>query len=291
MEQIGVWTDHTITDENRGRVGKQYGLHDLQLRALDSHHRMPQALESDNWLVVNFLLPYVERGTLKTDKLSVLMNSSQIVTIHQGDDTVTPAVRERLELIPKVSLSPTGVLAVIADVVTELFTPVLNYVDTAVDDIEDVMIKQPTDKQLHQLFHNKKLLVDLRRVVLPTTALLDAMSDGRYALVDKKYAMYLRDSYDYSWRSHELIDTLRDLLTSALDTYLSVVSNRMNDVMKRLTMVATIFMPISFLVGFGGMNFVEQIPFGSTIFFWTLLACIIGVPVIMVMYFRKKKWL
>ena len=118
---------------------------------------------------------------------------------------------------------------------------------------------------------------------------LNGLSNGRYALFDKKCAVYVRDSYDYAWRVHELIDTMRDLLTSALDMYLSVVSNRMNDVMKRLTLVATIFMPVSFLTGLGGMNFV-QLPFRSDVAFWLMIGLIVLIPLAMVGYFVRHKW-
>ena len=109
-------------------------------------------------------------------------------------------------------------------------------------------------------------------------------------LFEERYELYARDSYDYAWRTHELIDTMRDLLTSALDMYLSVVSNRMNDVMKRLTLVTTIFMPISFLTGLGGMNF-SQLPFHDDTAFVIIMVLIVVMPLLMVWYFVWKKWL
>lgn len=291
MGQVGVWHDYIMADDSSVvRFGKEHGLHDLQLRALDMHRRVPRALESEQWLVITLLVPSVSRRALKTEKLLVLLSDTQIITLHSQASDVTLGVEERLRLTPKLADSPTGVLAVICDVLTELFSPILDYVDEAVDTIEDMMIAQPTDKQLHELFHYKKLLVEFRRMLLPTIALLDALSDGRYDKIDKKYAMYLRDSYDYAWRSHEIVDTLRDLLTSALDTYLSLVSNRMNEVMKRLTIVATIFMPLSFLAGVGGMNFVH-LPFGSDLALYGLLVLMLVVPFGMLVYFRRRKWM
>lgn len=290
MHQVGVWHDHEVTLEKAAAIGAQYGLHDLQLQALDVEHQMPQALESDEWLIVNFSVPKIVRRSLKATRLSVLVGKSRVVTIHAPDMEIMQSIHDRIGLTPRISASPTGVLAVIADVVTEQFTPVLDCIDDAIDRIEDEMIRHPEDKQQHQLFHYKKMLVDLRRIVLPTSAVLDALSDGRHQLIDKRYATYLRDSYDYAWRAHDLTETLRDLLTSALSTYQTVVSNRMNDVMKRLTVVTTIFMPISFLVGFGGMNF-AQLPFGDNGAFWVTVALIIILPVAMLLFFRWKKWL
>lgn len=288
--QVGVWEDYEIENESMTSVASKYNLHELQLRALDGRRRLPQALESEDWLTVNFIVPTLANGAIKTDKLSVLISKDKAVTIHKPDGEVMDMILERIELRPKQSQSPTGILAIVADAITDQFTPILDQIDEEIDKIEDVMVKNPTDKQLQQLFHFKQILIDFRRVVIPTTALLDTLSDGRYSLVERKYAMYLRDSYDYSLRAHGYIDTLRDLLTSALDTYLSVVSNRMNDVMKRLTIVTTVFMPISFLASFGGMNFTHM-PFHSEAVYFIVLALMFLIPIAMFIFFRRHKWI
>lgn len=290
MHQVGVWHDHEAALRDASRIGAQYGLHDLQLQALDVEHQMPQALESEDWLIVNFSVPRIEKRSLKATRISVIIDKTQAVTIHAPDMEIMSHIHDRIALTPRISSSPTGVLAIVADVVTEQFTPVLDYVDEAIDRIEEAMIKHPEEKQQYQLFHYKKILVDFRRIVLPTTAVLDALSDGRHQMIDKKYATYLRDSYDYAWRAHDLTDNLRDLLASALDTYQSIVSNRMNDVMKRLTVVTTVFMPISFLVGFGGMNF-THLPFADDWAFWGLMILIVLMPAAMLWYFKLRKWL
>ncbi len=288
---VGVWEDRDCGGVSAVQIGKQYGLHELQLRSLNTKRNVPQIIESDTWLVINFLVPRVVRGALKTDKLSVLMNKNQAVTLHAGDLPTIAELTERLALRPEFAKTPSGILATIADIVTEQYNPVLDYIDTQVDSVEDIIVNKPTDRQLHQLFHYKKMLVELRRVVMPTTALLNQLGDGRYKLLKPEYYVYLRDSYDFSWRAHELIDTLRDLLSSALDTYLSVVSNNLNVVMKRLTVISSVFMPISFLVGFGGMNFTRQIPFDTDAVFWVLFGLILVTPVAMILYFKHKKWL
>ena len=152
------------------------------------------------------------------------------------------------------------------------------------------MIYDPGRHQLQQLFAYKRQLADLRKVILPLMNMLNSLINGRYEVFDRRCRIYIRDSYDYAWRVHELIDTMRDLLTSALDMYLSVVSNRMNDVMKRLTIVTTIFMPISFVTGLAGMNF-SQLPFHSDWMFWMTMTVLIVLPAAMLTYFIRSKWL
>lgn len=286
-----MWEDRKVEGDHLVEVGRAYGLHEVQIRALGANRDVSQIIEGESWLVINFIVPRLLRKSIKADKLTVFMNEEKIVTMHTADMPILDELEDRLELHPQLSKSPSGVLAVIADLVTDQYTPIIDYVDEAVDKTEDLIVDRPNDRQLHQLFHYKKLLVELRRIVIPTTAVLDQLSDGRYDIVADKSTVYLRDSYDFSWRTHELIDTQRDLLTNALDTYLSVVSNNLNGVMKRLTVISSIFMPISFLTGFGGMNFVKQIPFGNDMVYGILIGLIVVTPLAMLGYYKHKKWL
>ena len=225
---------------------------------------------------------------MKYHTITILLSKTEIITLHQGklDDELI----QRITALRPSSKTPSLILATIAQFSIEQFMPLLNHIDDVTDQLEDTMIRTPDNRQLQQLFVYKRQLADLRKVVLPLMNVLNGLSNGRYALFDKRCAVYVRDSYDYAWRVHELIDTMRDLLTSALDMYLSVVSNRMNSVMKRLTLVATVFMPVSFLTGLGGMNFV-QLPFRSDVAFWLMIGLIVLIPLAMVGYFVRHKWL
>lgn len=288
----GVWRDVTVKEGSWKEVAKSYGLDEHQTRSMDPERLVPHVVEGKDFLFIMLAVPVRQKTEVTEQWLTLYVDAEKTVTFHGETLGILPVLEERIAARTTLNTIPTGVLSIIADVVTEQFTPILDYVDDKVDELEDTMVTRPSDKQLQALFQYKRLLADLRRVALPTIAVLDGLQDGRYHLLDEHIAgTYLRDSYSYAWRAHELIDTMRDLLTSALDTYLSVVSNRLNDVMKRLTMVATIFMPISFLVGFGGMNFVDEIPFGSNVFFAGLMTAIVVTPLSMVLYFRRKKWL
>lgn len=285
----GTWRDVQAASQHELlERAKEFGLDGLQLRVMASHRRQPQATEGKRWLLINLLLPTLKGTALTYNHLSVLIGAHETITMHTGE--LPTDIREAIEHHTKLDKHPTGVLAVIMNVAVERYSPILDKIDDVIDKLEDNMIDRPDQQQLHQLFLYKKLLVELRRIVLPMTGMLNALSDGRYSLIAERYVPYLRDSYDASWRTHEIIDTMRDLLTSALDTYLSVVSNHLNDVMRRLTIVATIFMPLSFITGFGGMNFL-QMPFKSDSAFALMLLAIIATPVSMLVYFKRKKWM
>ncbi len=282
-----VWRDISASVQEWRQIGQEIGLNELQLMELGNHPQQSWVVDGDDWLTVNMVLPEQSGRSIKRLRLCVLLSNKEVVLLHEGE--LDAAIINRLKIHTRIGSSPTGVLAIVADVVTERSSPILDSIDDAIDHLEDAMVGKASDKQIHQLFHCKKLLSDLRRVVVPTMLTLNSLSDGRFRLIEKQYVPYLRDSYDYAWRAHELIDTQRDLLSSVLDTYLSVMSNHMNDIMKRLTIVTTLFMPITFLTGFGGMNF-QQLPFGDTTVFYGILWAMVVIPVLMLGYFYHKKW-
>lgn len=283
------WRDIAVSSSEKLLVeARRLGLDDLQVRVLASKRRQPQAIDGAKWLLVNVMLPSLRGSRLRADRLSVLVSRTQVVTLHVGD--LAPDMSEAIEHHIRTDKSPTGVLAVAMNVAVERYGPILDRIDDVIDKLEDVIMNKPSERQLQQLFKYKQLLVELRRIVLPTTGMLNSLSDRRYDVIAVKYVPYIRDSYDTSWRTHEIIDSMRDLLSSALDTYLSVVSNHLNEVMKRLTIVATIFMPLSFITGFGGMNFV-QMPFKSDFAFMLLMCALIATPIYMLLYFARKKWM
>ncbi|QUB37493.1 magnesium transporter CorA family protein [TM7 phylum sp. oral taxon 349] len=284
-----LWRDIETTEPNdRRKLAKELGLPDLQARVLVQDRQLSQAIEGDDWLLIQLELPEVKRRDVVLRNLTLLLGASQIVTIHAG--ALDAEITERVQTRHRESLTPSLIASIILQYTVEQFTPILNKIDDVTDQLEDTMIRTPQHKQVQQLFMYKRQLADLRKVVLSLMNTLNGLSSGRYELFEERYELYARDSYDYAWRTHELIDTMRDLLTSALDMYLSVVSNRMNDVMKRLTLVTTIFMPISFLTGLGGMNF-SQLPFHDDTAFVIIMVLIVVMPLLMVWYFVWKKWL
>ena len=284
-----IWRDIETTEpSDRRKLAKELALPDLQARVLVQDRQLSQAIEGDDWLLIQLELPEVKRRDVALRNLTLLLGKSQIVTIHAG--ALDAEIAERVQTRHRESLTPSLIASIILQYTVEQFTPILNKIDDVTDQLEDTMIRTPQRKQVQQLFMYKRQLADLRKVVLSLMNTLNGLSSGRYELFEERYELYARDSYDYAWRTHELIDTMRDLLTSALDMYLSVVSNRMNDVMKRLTLVTTIFMPISFLTGLGGMNF-SQLPFHDDTAFVIIMVLIVVMPLLMVWYFVWKKWL
>ena len=163
------------------------------------------------------------------------------------------------------------------------------------DQLEDLIFSAPTPSLLERTFALKRALVHLRRIIGPQREVLSKLARGDDAVIDVKHRVFFRDVYDHLVRLHDITESLRDLVAGVLDTYLSVVSNRMNDVMKTLTVITTLFMPLSFLVGFFGMNFFQAtVPFEAwtgRVAFGLMIAAMILLPLAMFLWIRRRAWM
>ena len=139
------------------------------------------------------------------------------------------------------------------------YMPLVEEIDEQIDSIEDQVFDGHQRSTLEQIFTLKRILLSMRRILLPQREVLNKLARDDYRVIDPKDRVFFRDIYDHLVRLHDLNENLRDLVSGALDTYLSVVNNRMNEVMKILTVITTLFMPITFVTGFFGMNFFEPV--------------------------------
>jgi magnesium transporter len=183
----------------------------------------------------------------------------------------------------------------LADELVADYMPVVEGMDEAIDRIEDEVFGNADPSLLETIFDLKRALLHLRRIMAPQREVLNKLARGDYAVVSADARPFFRDVYDHLVRLYDISEGLRDLVSGALDTYLSVVNNRMNEVMKTLTVIATLFMPLSFLVGFFGMNFFEvtrRIPAwtGPTAFV-VVLCVLVLTPTAMYLWMRRRAWM
>jgi magnesium transporter len=183
----------------------------------------------------------------------------------------------------------------VADELVADYMPAVERIDEAIDQIEDRVFDDPTPSLLERIFTLKRGLLRLRRIIAPQREVLNKLARGDYAVIDAEDRIFFRDVYDHLVRLYDITESLRDLVGSALDTYLSVVNNRMNEVMKTLTLITTLFMPISFLAGFFGMNFFQPL---TPLDAWTnpsafvlTMAAVVLLPVGMYLWMRKRAWM
>ncbi len=176
------------------------------------------------------------------------------------------------------------------DMLAATYMPVIDSIDDTIDHLEDETFNRPTRQTLNTLFSVKRVAVAMRRVISPLREVLNRLARDEYSMIDAKDRIYFRDVYDQFVRLADINESLRDLLSGTLDTYLSVTSNRTNEIMKVLTLMSALFLPLTVLTGFFGMNF-TLIPFDRPWLLLVALVAMLAVPITMVLVFRRLRWL
>jgi magnesium transporter len=183
----------------------------------------------------------------------------------------------------------------ITDELVEGYTQVIESIEDQFEIIEDQIFDNPNRVSLERIFDYKRILLHLRRSILPQRDVLNRLARNDYPSLESQYKVFFRDVYDHLVRLNDVNDGLRELVSEALSSYLSVVNNHLNDVMKTLTIITTLFMPISFLTGFFGMNFFQPIggldPWTSLIAFIVVLLTVILTPLGMYLWIKKQRWM
>lgn len=269
---------------------QQYELHPLAMEDVRTFDERAKVLDFGTYLFITVHSLTHHDGLMQDHELEIFLSHEYLITIHaEPMPEIDRALKRFLGDPKRQDLGPDYFLYLVIDELTNNLFPMLDQIDDEIDLAEEETLDRATPQTLKHIFELKHELIGMRRSVAPMRDVMNALASTRYGLIDAKTALYYRDVYDRLSRIYELIETGRDLLGNALDTYLSVQSNRLNDVSKTLTIIATIFLPISFIVGWGGMNFILM-PIHSDLWFWAVNASLILAPVGMILYFRRKGW-
>jgi magnesium transporter len=274
-----------------------FAFHPLAVAAAEKFKQRPRFDDYDNFVYL------VARGADPTDngqaEVHCFWTDRYVVTVHRGDCPSVLAVKNR---IAQHKLSATGaapqivIIYLIMNALVDGFFPVLNDFDDKIDALEDDILKTPTEEQLGELFDMKRALMNMRKVIAPQRDMMASINAGVADVpgMTDEAAHYFRDLYDHLIRLADLVDSYRDLLSSVMDTHLSTVSNRLNVVMKQLAIIATVFLPLSWLTGFFGQNFGFLVNHLITRT-WTFYVIGIGTEVIAVgllfVLFKRRGWL
>jgi magnesium transporter len=228
--------------------------------ALEDSQNFGQRSKIESYGEYTFIVFYGAAPPPDRDRLvevHCFYSESYLVTVRQDEAPACDQLRERYEHRPVPVERPIALLYRLLDSLTDSFFPSLDDFDARIDELQDEMLAGPADEQMHEIFAMRRRLIELRRTVTPQRDLVGQLVSGGFDLpgLDQEAEHYFRDVYDHLIRVSELIDSFRDLLTGAMDVYLSMVSNRLNIVTKRLTVLATLALPLIFITGFFGQNF------------------------------------
>jgi magnesium transporter len=285
------------SDAQLAALGARFGWHALALEDLQHQRQRPKLDRYGDQMLIVFYGArptgdHAEEGP-QLIEVHLMVSGSWVVTVRRAPCAELDELRRRVAEGPR--RDEEFVVYRICDTLTDTFFPVLEQVDDAIDELEDAIVLQPTDKQLQRVFQLKRDLVVLRRVVAPQRDLAARTIEEIADLpgLTSGTRDYFRDVYDHLIRVSDLVDSYRDLLTSTMDVYLSTVSNRLNQVMKQLTIVATVFLPITALTGFFGQNFGWLVLHIRSL--WTFLVFGVGGAllscVLLYAWFRRQRFL
>jgi magnesium transporter len=177
----------------------------------------------------------------------------------------------------------------VADAVVDTFFALVDRFEEGIDEIEERIFAPQPESVQPLIFRRRNLLIDIRRAIGPMRDVFNALLNRHLPFIQEPHLLYFRDLYDHTVRIYELLETERERLSNALEVHLSHISNTLNQVMKRLTAIATIFMPLTFLTGFFGMNF-DQLPFGNPWAFALVLISMALIPSGMWLWMRRARW-
>jgi magnesium transporter len=290
------WLDLTAPDsEERAKLRELFGFHPLALEDIEHFGQRPKL---DSYGDYAFLVFYGAWRHSPADmeplrEVHLFISGQYVVSIHRDP---LPTLEQQLdELDGRVLHSEQFVIYRVLDALTDSFFPILSDMDDEIDRLEEAVLADPTDRQLERLFALKRQLVAMRKVVTPQRDLfarsIDQLAELPGLQLDERD--YFRDIYDHLIRISDLIDSYRDLLSGATDLYLSTVSNRQNDVMKQLTVIATIFLPLSFITGFFGQNFGYMIThlISREWTFWVVgVGSMAATCAALLAFFHRKGW-
>lgn len=286
------WLDYLSPDEMQlDALQRQYDLHPLAMDDVRTYDERAKVLDFSAYLFITIHSLTRHAEDIIDHEVEVFLGRNFLITIHDEPMPEIDHAFRRFQADPqRQDLGPDYFLYLIADEMTNALFPMLDQIDDAIDSAEEETLQRATPKTQARIFKLKHTLIQMRRSVAPMRDVMNALAGTRYGLVDNKTALYFRDLYDRLSRIYELIETARDLLGNALDTYLSVQSNRLNQVMKALTIISVIFLPLSFIVGWGGMNFVRFMPLDSEVFYWVVNGSLIVIPLVMLAFFKNRDW-
>ncbi len=301
MDIKGLGTQQTLDI-----IQKNYGINILVMEDIVNTYQRPKVDIYDNYLfVVSRMLELSTGLNLKNEQLSFIVFDKLIISFQEDYDDVLDVIRNRLRKnvggnIRK--LGPSYLLYALMDAVIDNYFNIVNRFSDELELIEDHLYQKPNKFLMYRIQGAKKILISLRRAIWPERDKLNELIRDQHFLINDESKVFLKDAYDHAIQIIDLIESNKEIAAGLLDLYLSLVSNRMNEVMKFLTLISAIFIPLTFVAGIYGMNFSYQDPKTGKIFqsnmpelYWEngyLFAWILmlAIAAFQIFYFSRRGW-
>ncbi|MEW6208187.1 MAG: magnesium/cobalt transporter CorA [Acidobacteriota bacterium] len=294
IESNIIWVDvPDPTGEDFDELAREFSFHPLSIEDVRQEHQRPKVEEYNGYyFIVLYEAELSEDNQLKLRELNIFLGRNYLVTVHSQPIRAIAATEKLWREWRDLAERGTGLLVyLLIDPIVDEYMPLLDNLSDKIDDLEDSIFAETNQGALEEIFRLKKQLLFLRRSITPLRDVFNTLLRREQPIFSRETSVYFQDVFDHLIRVTDTIDVLRDMLGSIMDAYLSIASNRMNAVMKRLTSIATILMSVTLIAGIYGMNF-ERMPELKWHFGYVgALASMLVVGLAIYFYFRKNKWL
>lgn len=277
------------------KIGTHFGIHPLVLEDVVQTNQRPKLEEHSGYLYLIVKMFYFRGGetTLQCEQISLLLGKSFMISFQEHRGDVFDSVRQRIKngngRIRKCGAD--YLVYALIDAIVDHYFVVIEQLGDRLDRLEEQVNLNADPSVLSEVHRMKREVIFMRKSVWPLREVVNTLHKNDFSLVRDETKLYLKDVYDHTIQVVETIETHYDMISGLQDLYLSMVSNRMNEVMKVLTVIATVFIPPTFLAGVYGMNF-DHMPELHTAWGYFVVLCVMGLSILgMLFYFRKKKWL
>ncbi|MEW6610500.1 MAG: magnesium/cobalt transporter CorA [Patescibacteria group bacterium] len=287
------WLDIDEPTKREGELlSSFFHFHSLAIEDCWEEVNHPKVDDYGDYLFIIFHEPRTTEKRFTTKEVEFFLGGSFLVTFHKSSLPHIKEVQMQLEKRPELfSRGPDFLLYLILDDIIDNYFPVLDKIESRIDELEDSIVVNPSRDMVNGIFVLKREVLHLKKVIGPQREILNRFTRAEFPLVAKTSLVYYRDLYDHIYRIYDLAESFRDLLSGALDAYLSSLSNRMNEIMKVLTVITTILLPLSLIAGIYGMNFHFMPELAKPWGYPFALSLMVLVASFMIRYFKKKGWI
>jgi magnesium transporter len=277
------------------KLGNHFGLHPLLLEDILNTEQRPKLEEFENYVffVLKMIFSDDNDSEIKAEQVSLILGPNFVISFQEREGDVFDAVRDRIRKSKgRIRKAGADYLAyALLDSIVDSYFTVLENIGEKIEDTEQQLTINPGTQTLHLIRKLKNEMIFLRKSIWPLRELISGLARLETSLVQKSTTLYIRDVYDHTIQVIDTIESYRDMISGMLDIYLSSISNKMNEVMKVLTIFASIFIPLTFVAGIYGMNFQNMPELGWGWGYFGALGFMALIGIVLVLYFKKKKWL
>jgi magnesium transporter len=277
------------------KIGKKFDLHPLLLEDILNTEQRPKIedFETYIYIVLKMLLYDEKTNEINSEQVSIIFGQNFVISFQEKEVDVFNPLREIIRTGKgRIRKMKADYLAYsLIDAIVDGYFLILEKLGENIEDVEEIMMANPSPETLKAIHKLKRRMISLRKSVWPLREVVSALERSESSLIHDQTRIYLKDVYDHTIQVIDTVETHRDMLSGMLDVYLSSISNKLNEIMKVLTMIATIFIPLTFIVGVYGMNF-EFMP--GLKWYWgypAIWGVMLMIVISMLLFFRKKKWI